>query len=81
MSFDDDPKYCETENAYEYFCPACGQFRLGLRKFSGCGECGNTEDIIFGSVGELNSKALKEDWQLAKDTAEALAKSLIGDLL
>jgi len=45
----------------EYFCRGCGELRLDTTgKKTSCGGCGHNE-IIFGKIGELNVKALREN--------------------
>ena len=50
--------------SYEYFCTKCGQLRLALvTEFRGCRNCGNDQDIIFGLVGDLDIRSLRENWE------------------
>jgi len=54
----------DSGSATEYFCCACFQLRLSLKKDkTRCGNCGS-EHIITGFVGELDKPALLKEYRL-----------------
>lgn len=55
----DNRQRAKVKTTYEYFCNACGQFRLAIcHKPLYCSQC-RSRDILIGKPGTLDKTKLK----------------------